>query len=305
MLIVEENVARNPGLPNWALNERLLQVSVSPTTNKMIANGRRNEIFEIQAKQWYRIRVSIVHADAVPYNLEFDDQGMCDIHKVAADGIWRTRVPGPSSSVWELTGASRADFAVRCNVSQALVPVYYRNRERVANIWVRKKMANPHVMTQWKPNRPYSLKDMSNVIVRKANKYAVRLGFDYVNSKSWNQMEPITTIAYNQVHEWTLLQTAKHPFHLHLYHMQIATSGGCGSHEEGEFYDTISAPGNCTVRFRTADIGQRCVLHCHVLFHSDSGSMSWVNVTGANMPVNNVRSFQYTCPDATSLSNQT
>jgi hypothetical protein len=81
--------------------------------------------------------------------------------------------------------------------------------------------------------------------------------------------------------------------------MQIVTPGGCGAHEEGEFYDTISADGDCTVRFRTADIGQRCVLHCHVLFHEDSGSMSWVNVTGPNMPMNTVQSPEYACPAGT------
>jgi hypothetical protein len=81
--------------------------------------------------------------------------------------------------------------------------------------------------------------------------------------------------------------------------MQIVTPGGCGAHEEGEFYDTISADGDCTVRFRTADIGQRCVLHCHVLFHEDSGSMSWVNVTGPNMPMNTVQSPEYVCPAGT------
>ena len=36
------------------------------------------------------------------------------------------------------------------------------------------------------------------------------------------------------------MSTNFHPFHMHLYHMQIATPGGCGAHEEGEFYDTIS-----------------------------------------------------------------
>jgi FtsP/CotA-like multicopper oxidase with cupredoxin domain len=86
--------------------------------------------------------------------------------------------------------------------------------------------------------------------------------------------------------------------------MQIATPKGCGpAYEEGEFYDTISAPGDCTVRFRTADIGQRCVLHCHVLYHEDNGSMSWVNVTGDGMPMNNVQSPSYSCPDITSLVN--
>jgi hypothetical protein len=155
-------------------------------------------------------------------------------------------------------------------------------------------------MEEWQPTRPYSISDMTGDTVPETNMFAVILGFDYVNDKYWDDMVPIETIAYDQVHEWTLQQTWFHPFHMHLYHMQIVTPGGCGDgHEEGEFYDTISADGNCTVRFRTADIGQRCVLHCHVLFHEDSGSMSWVNVTGEGMPMNLVQSPEYVCPSGT------
>ena len=296
MLIVEDNTNLNPVLPTWAGNELLMQVAVAVYTDEMYANGRKTEIIDIAANQWYRLRVSFVNANALPYNFTFDDQGMCDIHKVAQDGMWRSVVPGPKSSVWELTGASRADFAIRCNTSEALIPVFYRDDELIAQIWVGAEEYNLYVMEEFTPNRPYSLSDMLSETVPEGNKFSVALGFDYVNDELWDPTVPIATIAYDQVHEWTLMQTWFHPFHLHLYHMQIATPGGCGPHEEGEFYDTISAPENCTVRFRTADIGQRCVLHCHVLMHEDNGSMSWVNVTGTNMPMNTAQSFEYACP---------
>jgi len=75
----------------------------------------------------------------------------------------------------------------------------------------------------------------------KKNKFAVPFRFDYVNEEYWDPMVPISTIPNDQVHEWMLLGTCLNPFYIHLYHMQIATQGGCGEHEEGEFYDTISA----------------------------------------------------------------
>ena len=303
MLIVEENSNLDPVVPTWAKNERLLQISVAVYTDEMYANGRKNEVIDIAAKQWYRLRVSLVNANALSYNFTFADRGMCEIHKVATDGIWRSQVPGPKSSVWELTGASRADFAIRCNTTNALVPILYRDEEPIANIWVGEEEYNLHTMEEWTPNRPYSISDMRSEDVPEENKFAVRLGFDYVNDEYWDPMVPIGTIAYDQVHEWTLLSTNLHPFHIHLYHMQVVTPGGCGGHEEGEFYDTIAAEGNCTIRFRTADIGQRCVLHCHVLFHEDNGSMSWVNVTGPDMPMNTAQSFEYACPADTLPTN--
>ena len=61
--------------------------------------------------------------------------------------------------------------------------------------------------------------------------------------------------------------------------MLIVEPGGCGAHEEGEFYDTLSS-GSCKVRFKTADFGQRMVMHCHVLSHEDNGAMTWMNVVG-------------------------
>lgn len=74
MLIVEENSSLDPVLPSWAGNERLLQVSVSVYTDEMYANGRQNEVIDIAANQWYRLRVSLVNANAVPYNFTFADQ---------------------------------------------------------------------------------------------------------------------------------------------------------------------------------------------------------------------------------------
>ena len=62
---------------------------------------------------------------------------------------------------------------------------------------------------------------------------------------------------------------------------QVVTPGGCGVHEEGEWYDVISAPvDNCTVRMRLVDYSGRTVMHCHILSHEDMGTMGWVNVTG-------------------------
>ena len=156
-------------------------------------------------------------------------------------------------------------------------------------------------LKEWRPQRPYALQDLRNFDVPDGNTLEIKLGYDYVNGKKWDPETPLATIDYDSVHEWVLHQTAKHPFHIHLYHMQVVEPGGCGVHEEGEWYDTISAPGSCTVRFFTADIGQRCVLHCHVYFHEDNGSMSWVNVTGEGMSLNIVDSPQYQCSDQESM----
>lgn len=325
LLIVEDNLYVNPDTPIWVINERLLQIWYSDKDYMVYGNRRTNEAIDIRPVYWYRLRVSTVDSDAISRNLTFhDDQGFCLIHKVASDGIWRSSVPGPMATVFELSkcnircygifstshclifalsiyiaGASRADFAIQCLCPERLeschIPITYGDLHAATIRVGTTQFSGINSMKEWYPQRPHALQDLRNLAVPDGNTLEIKLGYDYVNGKKWDPETPLATIDYDSVHEWVLHQTAKHPFHIHLYHMQVVEPGGCGVHEEGEWYDTISAPGSCTVRFFTADIGQRCVLHCHVYFHEDNGSMSWVNVTGEGMPLNTVDSPQYQC----------
>lgn len=117
--------------------------------------------------------------------------------------------------------------------------------------------------------------------------------------RSWDHSTPNGVIEYGAVHEW-LIKGSRHPFHLHLYHMQIVgaldssgrfTGQGCASdlYKIGEFYDVIDTAEDCLVRFRAIDISGRCVMHCHILSHEDNGSMGWVDVVGGPAPDNTNR----------------
>ena len=107
-----------------------------------------------------------------------------------------------------------------------------------------------------------------------------------------NSFDPEVSLAgtwdYDSIQEWTISNSGAHPYHLHVYHMQ-AVGSGCdgGVHDQGEYYDTISAPSNCVVRFHMIDYGGSVMMHCHVLKHEDNGSMTWVDVIGgpAQSPV--------------------
>ena len=94
-----------------------------------------------------------------------------------------------------------------------------------------------------------------------------------VNNVDWDPNVPLRDILFDTIQEWTLKNTGNHPFHIHVYHMQVISAGGCGSHEEGEYYDTISSNSDCKVRFGVRDYGGMVVAHCHFLRHEDSGAM--------------------------------
>lgn len=106
---------------------------------------------------------------------------------------------------------------------------------------------------------------------------------DSINGRPWSESTAIANFTYDSdIQQWQIIGSARHPFHLHVYHIQIATPGGCGDdYEYGEWYDTISASAStstCDVRFRMIDYGGRIVMHCHVLGHEDRGAMGWVGV---------------------------
>jgi len=310
LLIVEEDTITNSDVPDWAFNELLLMISRTLDGGGGVfgGNGKPFDIFNIAANQWYRLRVSVVDVDGVPLELRFTG-GTCEVHRVASDGVWHSNVPGPASDQYELTGASRADFALRCGgaavvdssstvrsavMDSSLVNILY-NGQPVAVINAGPVEPNPFPMKEWNPARPSSLQNITSVAVPDANRLSLTIKRQTINDLEWNASTPMSTIAFGEVHEWELSDTTEHPFHLHLYHMLVVTPGGCGAHKEGEFYDTISGP-PCTVRFKTTDFGQRCVFHCHVLMHGDLGAMNWVDVQGEGMPINDGVSPEYYCP---------
>jgi FtsP/CotA-like multicopper oxidase with cupredoxin domain len=145
--------------------------------------------------------------------------------------------------------------------------------------------------SQWTSVRPSYLVDFSQQAVVD-NTFSVAItpssanGLAYCESKPLKDCGTTADFVKEKLNEWTILTVDQHPFHLHLYHMQIqGTTCGAG-HDAGEFYDIIGAvqsvPG-CKVRFRTAEIGGRTTIHCHILRHEDNGAMGWINVVNTNL----------------------
>jgi len=295
LLIVEDNVDNNNDIPSWASNELLLQILRLDDGNKMLSNGRSYEIFTLTKGKWYRLRISTVDPLGVAQELRFT--AGCDVHRVASDGIWHSVVPFDdeppvTNYSFQMTGSSRGDFAIRCNsYSLESINILFGGKlTAIINIKSGTTTSNlrnndDELIGRWVPNRPASIRSMISEQVPEQNILNIEVTRDSINGKIWDPDVPLQSLAFNEVYQFELPNTQNHPFHIHLYHMQVMTPNGCGPHLEGEFYDTISAAGPCTVRFLTADFGQRLVVHCHVMFHSDLGSMAWFDVKGDGMPL--------------------
>jgi hypothetical protein len=107
------------------------------------------------------------------------------------------------------------------------------------------------------------------------------MGARTINGSKFDANVPTFQLPADQVQEWTVKGATQHPFHLHIYHMQMTRD--CKNYEGGEYYDVIAT--NCDVRFdlnpATAEVYEgRTIMHCHILAHEDQGAMGWLDVLG-------------------------
>ncbi len=114
MLIIDDDYSQ---LNSWAHPQNELLLLVSNMGGSVLGNGIRNEFFQVQVGKWYRLRVSTVEPFARTAALSFHG-GSCTVYKVASDGIWHNAaLTTYSGSSFDMTGASRADFAISCDTA--------------------------------------------------------------------------------------------------------------------------------------------------------------------------------------------
>jgi FtsP/CotA-like multicopper oxidase with cupredoxin domain len=235
-------------------------------------NGTVNGDVCMPPNTWQNWRMLVADQDARLVDLEIGDG--CEVALMARDGVWRTEVPkalGDNSLT--LTGASRADLAVRCS-SNSTITV---GGVQVANVVIddiaqENTGPGPYAASEstapWSIDRPPYLRDLRNETVD--------------NSESIRNL----TQGLTGVQEYSLNGATNHPFHLHIYHVQVQSD--CGPFEAGEYYDVIA--GNCDLRFDLSEPAGaykgRTIFHCHILQHEDQGAMGWLQVTdGKPKPV--------------------
>ncbi|WP_372872397.1 multicopper oxidase domain-containing protein [Shewanella sp.] len=242
-------------------------------------NGYKGGTLEIPANTWQHWRILLADRDAKEKTVAIGSG--CEAMLLARDGVWRTVAPRSlASASLSITGASRADLAVRCQSSSTLSV----GNTKVADIAIAgtsDTSVHPFAAdgSSWSARRPAYLADLRALPV--ANKEVVKMGARTINGSKFDHMVPTFSLSPVGVEEWQLQGAAMHPFHLHIYHVQMM--GACGDFEDGEYYDVVS--GNCTIRFdlnsnRSSVYQGRTIMHCHILEHEDQGAMGWANVLG-------------------------
>ena len=249
-------------------------------------NGKVNGNICMPNNEWQHWRMLVADQDARLVDLEIGSQ--CEVALMARDGVWRTEVPEMiSTNKLTLTGASRVDLAVRCNADSSITLA----GSQIAQVYVDgggNTGVHPYAVggtaeggEPWTFIRPAYLADLRGLPVDDSD--TIRMGARSVLGRKFDAEIPNLIKNANGIQEWKLKGATNHPFHLHIYHVQVM--GDCGPYEDGEYYDVIA--GGCTVRFMmdpsTAYEG-RTILHCHILTHEDQGAMAWMDVIGGEPP---------------------
>src|SRR6266542_2519828 len=240
------------------------------------------------ANEWQHWRVLLANADAMPRTLAVGSG--CEVALLARDGVWRTQAPKPlSTNSLELTGASRADLAVRCatdsniTVNGKVIAKVFADSSGSPDLTVG-PYSNGAIGGTWSAVRPSYLRDLRSVASVDAR--TVNMGARTINGNKFDMSVPTFTIATGAVEEWQIKGAGGHPFHLHAYHFQM--HGACGAFEDGEYYDTLGAA-PCYMRFdlnpATSTVYDgTTIMHCHILEHEDQGAMGWADVLGGFGP---------------------
>lgn len=280
---LDPNVAGNGG-------DTLISGTLSPTWT---VNGKVNGTLTMPPNTWQHWRVLLADRDARMKTVSVGSQ--CEVALMARDGVWRTTVPKPlSSNSINLTGASRADLAVRCGANASLLV----GGQAVANVVVQGTAnASPSPYntngSTWISQRPGYLRDLRGASL--AHSETINMGARTINGSKWDHHVPNFTLQTNGVQEFNLKGATNHPFHLHIYHVQVQSA--CGDFEAGEYYDVLAS--NCTLRFdlsptNSTPYSGRTVMHCHILEHEDQGAMGWADVIGGEGPPVFPAGFAYT-----------
>ena len=234
-----------------------------------------------------------MYANAEAKIVPFKFPGECEVLLMARDGYWARSVPKTLTSPLYLTGASRADLAIRCTGTSTIVV----DGNVVGSLDVDDSAApdsypSPYDTAgeAWTPNFPSYLRDLTlekDVV----NGGKISMGASSINGDHFDPKRPIYNITSGDVVEWSVHSSHNHPLHLHMFPMQVRDSGCGNGYEKGEFYDTYAA-GTCFVRFAAETFGGMAVLHCHILEHEDNGSMVWMGVNGGEIASGDGSSYQ-------------
>ena len=224
--------------------DNLIQGTLAPSWT---VNGLIGGNICIPDNTWEHWRVLIADRGAKLRDVEFGP-GL-EVMVLARDGVWRTTAPkelASNANTLQLTGASRADFAIRkTGTGSSWIKV---GGNTVATIHTNSSIpdltVNPYNVdgtSPWSATRPDYLRDLTGVT--NVHTESISMGARTVGGSNYggkfDHHTPNVILPVTDVQEWSLSGNVQHPFHLHVYHVQAMEDDR--DFEAGEYYDVVAS----------------------------------------------------------------
>lgn len=268
----------------------------------ILVNGQRNPQFS--ARPGERERWRIINACVARYlRLRLDGQQL----QLLGVDLGRFQNPEGVDEIL-LTPGNRADLLVTTATGDSVMRSFYQDRGSMPG------MMGPQLGTGNPANQPDgtalatlrvagepppALADVpahegmgdlrsSTVAARRQLVLAAGMGMGSagmmrftINGREFDEARTDTAVAAGTVEEWTLTNRSPmdHPFHLHVWPMQIIEENGQAL-DSVRWQDVVNVPANGRVKVRIAfeNFRGRSVYHCHILDHEDLGMMGVIEV---------------------------
>ena len=135
----------------------------------------------------------------------------------------------------------------------------------------------PDLRMAWSGKREFvlAMPGMGQMMGGMGHMHGGATGFT-INGESFDMQKVNTHVSNNSVEEWTITNTTtmQHPFHLHIWPMQLVMVAGKPV-AEVTYCDVVNVPAKSSVKVLvnfTTYTG-KTLYHCHILDHEDQGMM--------------------------------
>lgn len=115
-----------------------------------------------------------------------------------------------------------------------------------------------------------------------------------INNQSWPKIKPLHVSENKRVEMVFINHTSMaHPMHLHGHVFEVTEIDGKPL-KQGAMRDTVLVLPNSTVKVQfDADNPGNWMMHCHMLYHQESGMMTIINYDGVKMPDLNMTAMMH------------
>lgn len=293
-------------------NDETFKWSAAPDTslNFFLVNGVYQPVITM-TNTWERWR--ILNPSAYVWIVIATNSSACTFELIAIDGIYISPAPRSVNRIFVASG-SRADVLVHCSatVVPSLVELWscppnepdcaeyvepngYGYSGLLGYINITSSDIAPSVAV-FEPSRPsYLSSTLASTPAQQFDMDAIVLGSYYrynvmnftINYILYSEA-PWANLTLNNMYMINMSGLQKHPFHLHVYPLQLHTTPLSpvtrNFFQYGDWLDNAFMPNGpdqpIFLAFNAKDISGDVVYHCHNLEHEDMGMMTYFHVSG-------------------------